>query len=70
MGALPRKIAYQLRTYGMDRFKVTRYIKAMNRRLQRELGHDAAEKGGHKWALTDFFAEVWGSEKEDIETQA
>jgi len=67
---LPSKIAYQFSTYGVDRFKVICRIKAMNRKLQRELGHDAAEKGGHKWALTDFFAEVWGSEKEDIETQA
>lgn len=67
-GFLPSKIAYRLRTYGADRFKVTRRIKAMNRRLQRELGYDAAEKAGHRWALTDFMVKVWGSEKEDIET--
>jgi hypothetical protein len=30
-GALPSKIAYQLRTYGTNRFKITRRIKAMNR---------------------------------------
>ena len=49
MGALPSKIAYQLRTYAVDRFKVTRRIKAMNRRLQREFGYDASEKVGHRW---------------------
>ena len=68
--ALPSKIAYQLRTYGIDRFKVTRRIKAMNRRLQRELGYNAAEKIGHKWALTDSMIDIWGSGREDIEGQA
>lgn len=69
MGALPSKIAYQLRTYGVDRFKVTRHIKAMNRRLQSELGYDAAEKVGHKWVLTDFIDDVWGCEKPNIGKQ-
>jgi len=64
MGASPSKIAYQLRTYGVDRFMVTRRMKAMNRRLQKELDYDAAEKIGHKWALTDFLIENWGSEKQ------
>ena len=69
-GVLPSKIAYQLRTYGIDRFKVTRRVKAMNRRLQKELGCEAAEKVGHKWVLTDFMTDSWGSEKEDIEGKA
>lgn len=69
MGALPSKIAYQLRTYEVDRFKVTRHIKAINRRLQKELGYNAAEKVGHRWALTDFLVDVWGVEKEDIKRQ-
>lgn len=52
---------------GMHAFRVTRRIKAMNRRLQKELGYDVAEKMSHKWMLTDFMVDVWGSEKEDIE---
>ena len=67
IGALPSKISYQLRTYGVDRFKITRRIKTMNRRLQKELGYDAAEKIGHKWVLTNFLTEMWGDEKEDIQ---
>ena len=59
VGVLPSKIAYRLRTYGVDRFKVTRHVRAMNRRLQRELGYDAAEKVGHKWVLTDFMEDPW-----------
>lgn len=38
----------------------------MNRRLHRELGYDAVEKVGHKWALTDFMDDVWGADKEEI----
>jgi len=62
-----KEIAYQLRTYGIDRFKVTRRIRAMNRRLQRELGYYVAEKVGHRWALTEFIVDVWGGEKEEVE---
>ncbi len=69
-GALPSEIAYQLRTYSVDRFKVTRRIKAMNRRLQKELGYEAAEKEGHKWVLSDFVFENWGCGKEEIERWA
>jgi len=66
-GALPSKIAYQLRTYGVDRFRVSRRIRAMNRRLQGELGYNAAEKLGHKWVLTNFMVDVWSTEMAEIE---
>ena len=69
-GILPSKLAYQLRTYGIDRFKVSRSIKAMNRRLQREFGYDVAEKVGHKWALADFMFENWGAEYQEIQRRA
>jgi len=39
----------------------------MNRRLQKELGYDAAEKVGHRWALTDFMDDILGCEKEEME---
>jgi hypothetical protein len=39
----------------------------MNRKLQKELGYDAVEKTGHKWALTDFTVDVWSSEMPEIE---
>ena len=37
----------------------------MNRRLQKELGCDVAEKIGHKWALTDFIVDIWGVTNEN-----
>lgn len=67
IGALPTKIAYQLRAYGVDRFEVTRRIKAMNRRLDNELGYDAAEKIGHGWALRDSMADVWAVKERTFE---
>ena len=66
-GILPSKIAYQLRTYSIDRFRVTHSIKAKNRRLQRELGYDTAEKAGHKWVLTAFVDDIWGATEGEIE---
>lgn len=65
-GVLPSKIAYRLRTYGTNRIQVTRHIQAMNRRLQKELGYDVAEKNGHRWALTEFMEEIWMATKEEL----
>jgi hypothetical protein len=44
----------------------------MNKRLQKELGQDVAEKQGLGWALTKFMMESWGegikeSTKEELE---
>lgn len=58
MEALPSRIAYPLRTYGIDRFNVTCHIKAMNRKSQKELGYDVAETVGHKRALTALGADM------------
>jgi hypothetical protein len=38
----------------------------MNRRLQKEIDYDVAEKVGHKWALTEFMIEMWSNEKNDV----
>jgi len=66
-GLFPRQIATDLRQYHLDRFKVTRRLKAMNRRLEKEIGQHVAEKRGHHWALTGFAAEAGGeTEKEDL----
>jgi len=66
-GMFPRDVAARLSQFKLNRFQVTRRLKAMNRRLERELGQRVAEKRGHHWALTGFAAEAWGeTEKEDL----
>jgi curli biogenesis system outer membrane secretion channel CsgG len=59
-GLFPKDVAARLTTYKINRFQVTRRLKAMNRRLVRELGQNAAEKRGHHWALAGFTVNVWG----------
>jgi len=37
----------------------------MNKRLQRELGQNVAEKRGKAWSLTRFMYDVWGATVEE-----
>jgi len=63
-GLLPSNIAEGLSRYGLKRWDVTRRIQRMNKKLKRELGKKVAEKRGHRWALTNFMFDAWGSLKE------
>jgi len=65
-GILPRQLSAKLSRYRMDRWRVTRRIQRMNKRLRKELGQSVAEKRGHKWAMTSFMHETWGSKMEEI----
>ena len=60
-GILPSQLSAKLSRYHMDRWRVTRRIQRMNKRLRKELGQSVAEKRGHKWAMTSFMHETWGS---------
>jgi hypothetical protein len=62
-GLFPSEVAQLLSQYKLNRFQVLRRIKAMNRRLEKEIGQHAAEKRGHHWAMTSFAVEVWGEER-------
>jgi hypothetical protein len=55
-GLLARDLAVELHTY---RQYVTRRVKAMNRRLVREIGRAVVEKRGARWALSSFAVEAW-----------
>jgi hypothetical protein len=63
-GLFPKDIASRLSQFGLNRFQVLRRIKAMNRRLVKEIGQHVAEKRGHHWALTGFAVDVWNETKE------
>jgi len=65
-GILPSQLSAKLSRYHMDRWRVTRRIQRMNKRLRKELGQSVAEKRGHKWAMTSFMHETWGSKLEEI----
>jgi len=65
-GILPRDLAKSLPQYKIMRWHATRRIQRMNKRLRKELGQSVAEKRGHKWAMTSFMHETWGSKMEEI----
>jgi len=65
-GILPSHLATKLSHYHMDRWRVTRRIQRMNKRLRKELGQSVAEKRGHKWAMTSFIHEAFGGLEHDV----
>jgi hypothetical protein len=60
-GVLPSVIAKDLCRYGLRRWDVTRRIQRMNKKLRKELGMPVAEKRGHRWALSNFMRNIWGT---------
>ena len=54
---------------GVTRFKVTRRIQGMNRRLRKELGQNVAEKRGKEWSITRFMRETWGATVEEAQEE-
>lgn len=67
-GRLPSQISELLEERGfrgVNRWQVTRRIQAMNNRLRREVEERAAEKRGHRWALTSFMRDAWHATLEE-----
>jgi hypothetical protein len=60
LGVLPKDLAARLSRFEVTRHQISRRIVRMNRRLEKELGRNVAEKRGWRWALTSFAADVWG----------
>jgi hypothetical protein len=67
-GVFPKDIALRRSQFRLNRFRVLRRLKAMNRRLEKELGQRVVEKRGHHWALTGFTLEIWGEKTPEKET--
>ena len=65
-GLFPKDIARRLPQYKLNRYNVLRRIKAMNRRIEKEIGHHVAEKRGHHWALTSFANDTWNATEKEI----
>jgi hypothetical protein len=53
--------------FKLNRFKVLRRIKRMNKRLEDEMGRPIADSRDHKWVLTRYVQLIWGATKEEIE---
>ena len=66
-GKLPRDIAKDLKRYRLKPWKVTQRIRRMNKRLDRYIAKQVAEKRGLRWALTNWTFENLGAAKEEIQ---
>jgi hypothetical protein len=53
--------------FKLDRFRVLRRIKRMNKRLEAEMGRPIAESREHRWILTRYVYRILGTTKEKIE---
>jgi hypothetical protein len=63
-GALPKDVAAEVNLrggYALKRYDVARRLVRLNKKLHFETGKVLFEKRGHKWALTSFAFEVYGS---------
>lgn len=60
-GVFPKDVAASLLKYKLEYYDVSRRIVRMNRSLKKETGELLFEKRGHRWALTHFGFEVYGS---------
>jgi len=46
--------------FKLDRFRVLRRIKQMNKRLEAEMGRPVAESREHRWVMTRYVQRIWG----------
>ena len=65
-GKLPRDVALELSEYRINPWNVTQRIRRMNKRLDRHIAKELAEKRGLKWALTNWAYHNWGATKEEV----
>ena len=68
-GILPSHLSSRLNMPNVDRWRVTRRIQRMNKRLSKELGQPLAEKRGHRWVMTCFARGILGLTQEELEGQ-
>ena len=60
-GIFRKDVAKVLQQYKLEYYDVSRRIVRMNKRFELETGELLFEKREHKWALTRFAFEVYGS---------
>jgi hypothetical protein len=56
--------------FKLDRFRVLRRIKRMNKRLETEMDRSVAESREHRWILTRYVQRIWGATKQEIQGES
>lgn len=68
-GILAKDIVAKLPQYSLEKHRVLRIVRRVNRNVEDTFGKRIVEKRGKKWAFTEFGVEIWGETEEDeIET--
>jgi hypothetical protein len=60
-GLLPKDIAFKLSRFKVTRHHVSRRLRRMNKRLQKQIKESVAEQRGWHWALTGFALDAYGT---------
>jgi hypothetical protein len=60
-GLLPKDIAVNLSRFKFIRHHVSRRLRRMNKRLQKQIKESVAEQCGWHWALTGFALDAYGT---------
>jgi hypothetical protein len=66
-GLLPKDIAIKLQRFRITRHHVSRRLRRMNKRLQKQIKESVAEQHGWHWTLTSFAFEAYGATEEDLQ---
>jgi hypothetical protein len=66
-GLLPKDIAAKLWRFKITRHQVSRRLRRMNERLQKQIKESVAEQRGWHWALTSFALGAYGATEEDLQ---
>ena len=66
-GKLPKDVANELRRYKLNPWNVTQRIRRMNKRLDRHIAKQVAEKRGLRWALRNWTFQNIAAAKEEIQ---
>ena len=69
-GISPKQIHLNVRrSTGLKYHHISRRIRWMNARMEREIGQLVAEKVGRKWALSRFMRRNWGAKVDEVEKE-
>jgi len=66
-GKLPRDVAAELAEYKINPWNITKRIRRMNKRLDRHIAKEIAEKRGLNWALAGWAYHNWGASKQEMQ---
>jgi len=55
--------------YGLKYHHISRRIKSMNKRMQKEIGERVANKVGRNWALSSIILRNYGAKTDEVENK-